>query len=403
MPNYFYTAKTQKGETKSGVKEASDLYDLARVLREEELFLVSGISEEEKKKKPEFSLDILGVSLPEKIIFTRNLQVMISAGVALPQALKILSGQSKSKQLEKAILDIQNGVIKGVNFSDTLSKHPKIFSQLFISMVKAGEESGQLEEALESLVSQMEKEYELITRIQSALIYPAVIITTMVGTGILMLLVVVPELAKTFEELDLELPLTTKLVIGSASFLTEKWYIAIALLFSLASSLLISYKSKEGKGYFDRIILRLPILSDLIKKANSARVIRILSALMGAGVSLMRSLEISAEMSSNIYFKNAILRAADGVRKGMRLSDALSPYSDLYPPTVIQMLRVGEETGKTSEILEKLASFYEEEVARTTKNLVSALEPILMVIIGAAVGFFAISMIQPLYSMLGSI
>jgi len=406
MPKYSFTAKSQKGETYSGNREAKDELDLARTLRQEGYVLISAIAE--NRDRPLMGLSLFssifsflgGVPSKEKMIFARNMKVMIGAGVPLPKTLETLSRQTKSKQLVRALLGIKNEVMRGKSFSEALSGHPKIFSEFFINMVKVGEESGTLENNIAILVRQMEREQDLKSKIQSALMYPAVIIFAMVGIGILMLLTVVPKLSDTFEDLGVELPLATKIVIGFASFLTERWYAAILILAVFLILAQAGIKTKAGRKIFGTLSLRLPVISPIVKKTNSAYMVRTLSALMSAGVPLVRSLEIISNTMGNFHYKKAVLEAIEAVKKGGKLSEGLKPYRDLFSLTVIQMIEVGEETGESSDVLEKLGDFFEEEVAVATKNLASIIEPILMLVIGATVGFFAISMIQPMYSML---
>ena len=401
---YHYTAKSFSGEGKSGILEAKDEHQLASILRQEGYILISANLEKAERKRFEFSLPFFGgVSLIEKMMFTRNLRIMIAAGISLPRALETLASQSKSKSFKKALLDIANQITKGKSFSDSLTSHLDIFSELFVSMVKVGEEAGTLEEVLKVLTNQMEREYELKSRVKGAMIYPAIIISAMIGIGILMLIVVIPKLAETFKELNIELPPTTRFVIFLGTFLAQKWYLVLLIGLFLAILLRFILKTKVGKRMADFLFLKIPIISPIIQKTNSAYTVRTLSSLITSGVPIVRSLEIVSGASENIYFQEAMAKASKEVKKGSKLSDALRPYQGLYPPTVIQMIEVGEETGETSTILAKLADFYEEEVANATKNLSAVIEPVLMLLIGAAVGFFAVSMIQPIYGMLGAI
>jgi len=402
MPKYFYTAKTLKGETKTGVLETKDIHQLAKKLREQGFILIEAETEE-KAEKEKFKITLPffgGVSLKEKMFFTRNLQVMITAGLSLPRALTLLASQSRNKKFQRALLNIGEEIAKGKRFSEASAKYSDIFSELFQNMVKVGEETGTLEDVLKVLSRQMEKENELKSKIKGAMLYPAVIVAAMIGIGILMLVMVVPKLAETFEALGTELPPTTQLVIGLGTFLVEKWYLVILILIFLIFILLRAMKTKKGKKAIDALLLKIPIASSIIKKTNSASTVRTLSSLITSGVPIVRSLEIVSGTLGNIYFKEAINEAAKKVRKGEKLSDALKPYQNIYSVTVIQMIAVGEETGETSSILSKLADFFEEEVGRDTENLSSVIEPVIMIIIGAAIGFFAISMIQPMYSML---
>jgi type IV pilus assembly protein PilC len=405
LPSYFYTAKSFKGEIKTGILEAEDKKDLSKILHQEGYVLIKAdIEFEEKKKKLEISLPFFrGVSLTEKMMFTRNLQVMISAGVALPRSLSILLEQTRNIKFRKALAEILEGITKGESFSGSLNKYPDIFPELFASMIKVGEESGTLEDVLKNLTFQMEREHDLRSKIKGAMIYPAVIICAMAGIGTLMLIMVIPKLAETFKELEIDLPATTRFVIALGEFLATKWYLLLIIIFILFFLFQRIFKTRAGKRVFDKIALKTPIISPIVRQTNSAQTLRTLSSLITSGVPIVQSLKIVSGALGNIYFQEAIAEAKEKVQKGEKLSEALKPYQNIYPPMVIQMVEIGEETGQTSEVLAKLANFYEEEVTNATKNLSSVIEPVLMLLIGGAVGFFAISMIQPMYSMLGAI
>ena len=406
MPKYFFTAKSQEGKSHSGNRQAKNKHELARALRQEGYVLISAVSEKRQleKKRFRFSFALFSrVSLKEKIILTRNLNVMVSAGISLPRALKTLAQQAKNKKLKKVLLEITEEIIKGKSFSDALFQHPDVFSELFYSMVKVGEESGTLEKNLVILAKHMERENELKAKIKGATIYPAVIVLAMIGIGVMMLVTVVPRLSKTFEDLEMELPLTTKAVIFLGTFLTERWYFVLLAFVVVVFLFQTNLKPKRSKKLIDSLVLKIPIISVLIKKTNAAYTVRTLSSLISAGVPLIRALEIVSDTLSNYYFKQAIFQTIDKVKKGEKLSQSLRPYQNLFSLVVIQMIEVGEESGETSTILDKLGDFFEEEVTNATKNLASVIEPVLMLIIGGVVGFFAVSMIQPMYSMLSGL
>lgn len=403
MPLYSYTAKALNGEISSGTEEAKDKRELARYLHAKGYVLIKAeLKDKQKKKKIDFSFSFFGVSPKEKLFFTRNLRIMLISGVSIPQALDTLSSVSKNKKFKEALLKVRTEIIKGKSFSEAIKDFPDIFSELFINMIKAGEEAGTIDKSLESLTRQIEREVELKSKIISAMIYPAVIISAMVVIGMLMLVIVIPSLAATFIDLGMDLPLTTRVIIALGTFLAKRWYlmplivIVIFLLFRRFS------KSKKGGRFLDSIVLKLPIVSSLIKEINAAFTSRTLSSLISAGVPIVRALEITANSLSNFYFREALKGATQKVIKGEKLSDVLMSHTDIYPLTIIQMLKVGEETGETAQILDKMADFYEEEVTNATKNLSSVIEPILMLVVGGAVGFFAISIIQPIYTMIGS-
>lgn len=407
MAHYSYFAKSLTGEPRSGSSEAKDEHELAKSLRQDGYILIKA---ELERKKPLAKRDILEVfsrfqkiPLTEKIFFTRNLRIMIGAGVPFPRAIRTLANQSKNKRFQNILFKIEEDISRGQNLSDSLSHYPQAFSELFVSMIKVGEESGTLEEVLKNLSHQMEREEDLKSKVKGAMIYPAVILSVMILIGILMMIMVVPKLAAVFEDLKVELPFTTKIIISLAQSLTKYWPILIPLLIFLPILLKLILKNKKVKRIIDNIFLKFPLISPIVKKINAASTSRTLAALISSGVPIVRSLEIVVNTLGNSYFREAIQKAAEDVQKGKKLSQSLEKYQNLYPSILVQMLAVGEETGETSEILGKLADFYEEEINDTTKNLSSIIEPILMVVIGAAVGFFAISMIQPMYSMMGAI
>jgi type IV pilus assembly protein PilC len=402
MPKYSFLAKSLEGKTEKGILEAKDEFELAKILKERKLILIKA-EKLKGKRKFQISLPYFGVPPSEKMFFTRNLKVMISAGVPLPRAILSLSQQTKNKKFKIALEKISERIIKGEKFSEAISLFPQIFNEFYQNMIKVAEETGRLEDVLEILARQMERENEIRSKIKGAMIYPAVIVFALIGVGILMLVFVVPKLAETFKELGVELPMTTKIVISLGTFLANNFLILFFFFIFIIFLLSQFLRTKIGKRIFDKISLSFPIFSSLVKKSNSASTARSLSSLISAGVSLPRALEITANTLGNVFYKEALFQAAEKVRKGGKLSESLKPYQKIYPLTLISMIEVGEETGETSEVLSKIADFYESEVTDAAKNLTSIIEPILLLLIGAAVGFFAISMVQPMYSMMQTI
>lgn len=407
MAKYSYVAVSKNGDPHAGTAEAKDEHVLAKILRAKGDVLVSANIEDKKNKK--MDIDILamlgfhGVPSAEKIMFCKNLGIMINTGIALPKSLRILSEQTKNKRFKNALIEIKDDLLKGSVFSVSLSKHPSIFSELFCNMVKVGEETGTLETVFKNLTNQMEKEHELKSRIKGAMVYPAVILTAMAGIGVLMLIVVVPTLTETFDDLGVELPLATQMILKLGNFLSEQWYFVI-LMFACLTLVLQILLKKGGKGKtISYLVLHIPVVGPLAKKSNATLIARTLSSLMSSGIPIVRSLRIISNTLGNFYFRNALINCAKKVEKGEKLSVALTPYQNIFPALIIQMIAVGEETGMTPETLSKIADFFEEEVANVTKNLSTIIEPLLMIVIGAAVGFFAVSVIQPMYSMLGTL
>ena len=406
MPTYQYTAIASDGKNISGTEIAKDKQELGRILHGKGYILKTVHVEGKKKNFLSFVGDFgifSGVSLTDRLLFTRNLQVMVSAGIPLPKTLDVLAKQTKKKSFQKALLEIKKGVVKGEPLSKAMEKYPSIFSDLFTNMIKVGEESGTMDNVLTQLTIQLKQEYDLKSKVKGALLYPAIIITAMMGIGTLMLIFVIPKLADTFDDLGVELPVTTRFIIGLGKFMSEQWYIAFPIIAVVLFILFRLVKTKQGKRIIDTMNLRAPIFSSIVRKANAALMTRTLSSLLSAGVPIVRSLEITSHVVGNVHFQESLAASAKEVGKGAKLSEVLKKYEDLYPLVVIQMIEVGEETGETTSILVKLAEFFEEEVSQVTKNLTSIIEPVLMLVVGSVVGFFAISMIQPMYSVLGSI
>lgn len=406
MPTYFYTAITASGEKVSGSEVAQDERQLASILRGKGYLLTTAKTEQAKRRLLNVSslLDKLRpISLGDKLLFCRNLQVMVAAGIPLPRALDILFAQARNGNFRKVLLDVKTKVVEGKSLSEAMREHPTVFSDLFMSMIKVGEESGTLEQVMGQLTLQLERLHDLRSKVVGALMYPAVVIVAMIGVGTLMLILVVPKLADTFEDLEVPLPLTTRVVIGVGTFLAERWYIAFPAVLGLLVALFRFIKTKPGRRMLHRFLLKTPVFGNIIRKTNSALMTRTLSSLIASGVPIVRAIEITSQVVGNVYFQDSLAVCAKSVAKGGKLSASLKEYEHLYPIVVVQMVEVGEETGETGHILGKLAEFYEEEVGQITKNLTSIIEPILMLVVGAAVGFFAVSMIQPMYGMLSAI
>ena len=406
MPSYSYTAISQEGEKTSGVEIAKTEQELAQFLHKKGYVLTS-VEEQGRKQKNSFSLknislNIFGVPLKEKLVFTRNLKVMITAGVSLPKALGALAEQTRNKKMQKALEATKEEIVKGRALSEAMAQQPKVFSELFQNMVKAGEASGTLEEVLAQLTIQMERDYEVRSKIRGALLYPSVIIFAMLVIAVFMLTFVVPKLAATFADLEVELPATTKIIVGMGEFFAQFWYIVIIGFIVAVIGFLRALKTKVGKKLFDFAILKVPVISGIVKDMQTALTARTLSSLLAAGVPVVSALEITSRVLGNWYFREAIEVSSKEVQKGSKLSEVLKNYEHLYPVMIIQMIQVGEETGETTDILKKVAEFFEEEIDNVTKNLTSIIEPVLMLVIGVVVGFFAISMFQPMYSLVGA-
>jgi len=399
---FSFKAVNKSGERYEGSQEAKDQYDLARILRQKGDMLVSADETVEGKEQSNFIDSINGflskVTVREKIIFTRNLSAMISAGLSISRALEVMERQTRNKSFKNILVAISASVQKGNSLSVALAEFPKVFPPLFISMVKSGEESGKLGEALESVGLQLKKAYELKKRIRGAMIYPGIIITAMVIVGVVMLVFVVPTLTSTFEELGVELPKSTQLIISSSNFIKNNTLISLFLLIGIVVAFILALKNPKGRRGFDWLILHIPVIGELVKFTNSARTARTMGSLLQSGVEIVSSITITRDVIQNSYFKDVLAEASEKIPKGGAIAAAFSEHEKLYPPLVAEMISVGEETGNLPGMLSRIADFYEGEVDEKTKNLSTINEPFLMIIIGGVVGFFAVSMIAPIYS-----
>ena len=267
-------------------------------------------------------------------------------------------------------------------------------------MIKVGEESGTLDEIFQILSLQLGKEHELKSKIKNAMIYPCLILLTMFVIGAVIITIVLPSLNVFFVSLNVDIPIYTKIILASGNFLAENWYLLIVGPIFLFSLIWLILKTKKGKRAADTFLLKMPLISPIVKKNNSAFLVRSLSSLIASGVPLIRALEITSKTVNNYYFKQAVIEAEVKIKTGEKLSNALKSHQNIFPFGVIEMIEVGEETGKTSDILKKLADFYEQEAVAAIEKLTTLLEPILIIFLGLVVGFFAFSIIQPMYSSL---
>ena len=404
---FEYVAVDKTGAKIEGEEDGENERNLAAKLRAKNLLLIESWAKDSKQKKSFEIQSILWrlgrVSLVEKINFARNLAVMIGAGLSLIRSLDAMAEQTNNLKFKKIIVDIIENVNKGKNFSESMMPHNKIFGDIFINMIASGEVSGKLEKTLILLSRQMKRDYDLRSRVRSAMIYPAIIVMVLLAIGILMLVYVVPTLTSTFAELEIQLPITTRILIASSSFLLT-YYLYVVIGFAGFIALFVRIiKTKSGKEIFDKIIIKIPVFGPLIQKFNIARMARTFGSLIISGVSITKALEITSSVLGNVLFRQAIAQASEDIQKGKPLNETLKKFPKLFPPMFTQTISVGEETGTISRMLFRLAIFYEEDVTTTTKNLSTIVEPMLMIFIGGVVGLFAVSIIQPIYGGLGGL
>jgi type IV pilus assembly protein PilC len=344
-----------------------------------------------------------GISRSEIIRLAKNISAMLSAGLSISRALSVIERQSDNKRLKAVAQGLSESVRKGSSFHEALAQYPNVFSALFIAMAKAGEESGSLSDSFTVVALQMERAEELVRKIRGAMIYPAIVIAAIIIVTILMLLYVVPTLTKTFTDLGVAIPLTTQIIVSVSNFMVSNATVALAVFVVLIGSGVFFVRSRQGASAILQLSLRLPVIGELVRETYTARAARTLSSLLAAGVPVLDALSITKEVVHAQAFAEVIEEAEEHVRKGEPLSASFAAHERLYPLLMSDMLSVGEETGKVAEMLKQIAEFYETDVSEKTKDLSTIIEPVLMLLIGAVVGVFAVSMIAPIYSLSSAI
>jgi type IV pilus assembly protein PilC len=408
MPKFTYTGESTTGEKISKTVEAVDRFAVYEIARTEG-HAVATITEGKKLQLAKLlnveriNYYLSRVKQDELVMMTRNLGSMLDAGLPLSRALSVIERQSNNPRLQGVLKEIQARITKGDPFHEGLASFPKTFNDLYVAMVKAGEESGGLAEALHVLSNQLERASALRKKIKGAMIYPAIVLTIMAGIGVLMMMYVMPSITGTFKSLGSELPATTKALIAISDFMNEHTLATFGGIFGVIFGFVYFLKTNIGKRIFSWTVVRLPIIGKIAKEANAAIMARTLSSLLSSGVDVLRALSITEDVVQNYYYKKIIHEAQLRVEKGTALSETFIEHKKLYPILVGEMISVGEETGQISNMLKELAVFYENEVEHKTKDLSTIIEPLLMVVIGGTVGFFALAMIAPIYSIADSI
>lgn len=406
MPKYLFTAKNLKtGEAKGGEVNAKDEKGVADALAAEGFVPTSIklLEEEARGVRVNFLDRFATIPLKEKMVFTRNLAVMVSSGLTMSRSLTNLASQTKNRKFKTILESIQTDLQGGKTLSEGMARYPTVFNELFVNMIYVGEVSGNLEMVLDILATQLEKEHDITSKVKGALIYPAVILVAMVGIAILMLTYILPSIVGVFKDMDVELPAMTLFIMGISDFLIGHSIASIVIVLSVIVTLKVFLGTATGKRLFSLMLLYLPVVGNIVIKVNCARFARIYSSLLRSGVSVVDGLGIVSRVLSNDAYKKAITEGISEIQRGTELSVVILRYPRIFPLLVPQMIAVGEETGKTETVLEKLATFYEDEVTQITKNMSSIIEPILMLVIGGGVGFFAVAMLQPMYSVLENI
>jgi type IV pilus assembly protein PilC len=405
MPTFKYKATHEDKTPYEGVLEAKDRFEVYSVVHKEGGQIVS--VSETKRGSSILSTDVLAhfrrVKERDKILLTRNLGAMLRAGLAVSRALNVIERQSRNPKVKEVVHGLVQAIEQGGSLSGGMLKYPKVFPNLITSMVAAGEESGTLADTLTTISDQLEQAHELKKKIKGAMIYPSIIIFVLVVVGGLMMIYIVPTLTETFKGMDVDLPMTTQVVMMISDFLVAHTLLALIGLLGSIGAFVTAMRTAPGRRVFETIFLHVPVIGVLMKETNSARTARTMSSLLAAGVNVLTTIDITMDVIQNSYYKAVLAQARTSVQKGQPLAEVFTAAEALYPPLVGELISVGEETGALPGMLKEVALYYEREVDQKTKNMSTIIEPFLMLIVGAAVGFFAVSMISPIYSITASI
>ena len=397
---FSYRAKNQMMETVEGTIEAMSQDAALKLLTDQKMII---LSLEDASKTPfwrrQINIPFLNrVGLRDLVFLSRQLSVMVAAGLPLVESLNVLKEQTENAYLRKVVEDISKNVQGGLRFSSALAKYPKIFDDFFINMVRAGETAGNLDEVLQYLANEQEKNFDLMNKIKGAMVYPIFVIATVIGVMVLMMTFVIPQLTSILIQSSVELPLPTKILISVSNFSKNSYWLIIIVLAVLGIVLRVLLKTRQGKLFLGRVILKLPVFGQLFQKFYLVRFARSLSTLLVGGIPLTSALRIVSDVVDNIVYKNIILQSIVDVEGGHSISNAFLNHSSV-PAMLPRLMTIGEQTGKLDEILEKIANFYSREVEGLLSKLVTLLEPIIIIFLGIVVAGMAASILLPMYQL----
>jgi type IV pilus assembly protein PilC len=399
MPMFEYTARAQNGQIQKGQMDVASKDDVSAYLRKNRLILVSV---REAPKQIKLSMGGARVKTRDVVIFTRQFATMINAGLPLVQSLNILASQTENKTLAEVTRAVVYDVESGNTLADAFSKHPKAFTPLYVNMVAAGEAGGILDTILLRLATFLEKNDALVRKVKGAMIYPGVIMGVAAGAITILLIFVIPTFQTMFASVNLELPLPTRIVIGMSNFLLGYWWAILLSVGGAVFGIRTYYATPAGHLQIDTLMLMAPVLGDVIRKSAVSRFTRTLGTLVSSGVSILEGLEITAKTAGNQVVHNAVMESRQSIAGGETIAAPLE-RSKVFPPMVISMIAVGEQTGGLDEMLNKIADFYDEEVDVAVSSLISLMEPAMIVILGVVVGGMVVAMYLPIFDMMNAV
>lgn len=396
MAEFTYRAKDYQGEIHTGTIESSDPKTATSILRKKGLVLIS--VSVQKPPLTQFLTSFFNrVSFSELVIITRQLATMVSSGLVLSEAIDILQEQQTNKTLRAVLAEVSSDIKGGLTLAQALGRHPNIFPHLYVNLVKSGETSGKLDDVLTRMANGLEKEREFKAKVRGAMIYPAVVITMMAVVMTIMMVFVIPQLIKLYEQSTIELPLPTKILIAISNLFTSFWWLALIMSVGGFIALKRWSATPEGSVIIGNLILKAPIVGKIVTNVTLTNFNRTFGLLTSAGIPLLEAINIVSDLTDNPVFRRALKEAYVGVEKGLPFSALLN--AAIFPKIVGQMVKVGEETGKVDEIFFKLADYFEQESDHLIKNLTVAIEPVVLIILGLGVAFLVISIILPIYKL----
>lgn len=397
MKRFYFKAKDKNGNLVTGEVEAANSSHAAKLVKEKGL-IVLGIRSQEGSLLAMLKGMKSKVSQAEITMFTRQMATMINAGLPITEALLVLRNQSKGA-MQKVVAQVMADVEGGESLSTSCMKHQDIFSTTYIALLKSGEMGGVLDKVLLRLADNMEKEQEFKGKVKGALIYPVVVIVGMIAVAIIMMIFVVPKMTSLYSDFGADLPAPTKILMAISNTTVKFWPIVLGAVVGLGYAFMLYRNTKKGRRKIDEMILKIPIFGELQRKVILTELTRTLSLMTGAGVSILEGLNIAAEVVSNTVIKDALSDTAKNVEKGFPVAFSFARHNDAFPYILSQMISVGEETGKMDEVLEKVSHIFEVESDESVKSLTSAIEPLVMIVLGIGVAFLVIAVIMPIYNL----
>jgi type II secretory pathway component PulF len=395
MPLFNYKAVDNKGEIKSGLIESENIDIAFDTLKEKGMNVITLKASKEGLISEPIILN--RIKTKDIVIFSRQFSVLVSANVSLVQALKILVDQIANPKLKLVVSEIADEIDGGIRLSDALEKRVNVFSEFYVSVVRSGETSGKLDEVLNYLAEEMEKDYDMTSKIKGAMIYPAFVFTSLLGVGVLMMIFVIPKLTAVLTESGVQLPIATRVLVGTSRLMVSYWpYMAICTV-GIIFFVRMVLKSKRGKRMFDLVKLRLPVFGKLFQKIYLVRFTRSMETLILGGVTISNSLRISSDVVGNEIYREIIDETIKEVEDGNSISTIFSNRTEI-PKMVSEMMSIGEKTGKLDTILAQITNFYSREISNVTANLMTLMEPLIMVIMGVAVAIMVAAIILPMYN-----